>query len=122
MPLSFTPLLGSKLLHACDQRYSSRVLTPLTCTGWRCKLRTNTEDTHFPTRREIQSSFMRLDQRVLGLLGPKLKLFEMSEVVVVVVVGGVGVVGVVVMHCVRWRRRRRGDVLGLGSLIVYPCF
>ena len=41
MPLSFTPVLRLKLLHACDQWHSSRVFTPLT--GPHCKLRPNTE-------------------------------------------------------------------------------
>jgi hypothetical protein len=41
MPLSFTPLLRLKLLHACDQWHSSRVSTFLT--GSHCKSRPITE-------------------------------------------------------------------------------
>jgi hypothetical protein len=40
MPLVPTPA-RLKLLHACDQCHSSRVITPLT--GWHCKLCPNTE-------------------------------------------------------------------------------
>jgi hypothetical protein len=39
--LGFTPLLRLKRSHACDQRLSSWVFTPLT--GWQCKCRGNTE-------------------------------------------------------------------------------
>jgi hypothetical protein len=44
MPLIPTPA-RLKLEHVCDQWHSSRVFTPLTCTGRHSKLRRNTAGT-----------------------------------------------------------------------------